>query len=194
MSKENSERLSIALRKLGYVDPVSWDSDLGGTVKALCRVRNDMSSKWAKVVEGILLRAEDLRDTDASWNSHICRLYMLKDRKLVYGWLVAITAKNPDTAIQEVVKVIMDFAPRPKAPLPGQDMGVVLRTHAPPADAKGNPIVPESHRVEVIPMAGLHPKFQRNYPTPPGKDGRGGGRGAFGLESEGLGMFKPPVR
>lgn len=199
MSKENAERLATTLSKLGYVDPVSWDADLDGTVKVLCRLRSDKSAQWAKVVESILIKADDLKETPAKWDSHICRLYMLKGRKLVYGWLIAITAEYIDTAIQEVVSVIMKHVPKPKAPLQGQQPnqinGVMLRGPSLGADAKGNPIVDEKYRTEIIPMAGLPPDYQRNMPSRPADDGRGGGKGAYGVGgSKRLGVFIPPRR
>ena len=194
MSKENAERLAATLKKLGYVDPVNWDADLGGTVKVLCRLKSDKASlaKWAKVVESILIKADDLKDTPSAWDSHICRLYMLKGRKLVYGWLIAITAENIDTVTNEVVGVIMGHVPKPKAPLHGQAPEIRLRSSSPAADVRGNPIVDEKYRTEVIPMAGLPANYQRNMPSKPSKDGRGGGKGAYGVGNSGLGVFTPP--
>ena len=196
-SKEQAERLAQALSSLKYVETISFEGSEYGTIKALCRISPDRLSDWALVVTSILRKAESLVGQDAQWDSHICRLYMLKNGDLVYGWLVAITAQYMDETLSHLIPSIkshaLGLAPRPATdPIP---VPVVRRARgvqaAPDADSKGNPRVPPSHRVTEIPMAGLHPMLDRNAPS----DGTLG-KGGYGMfSSRKLGsVFRPPLR
>jgi hypothetical protein len=68
--------------------------------------------------------------------------------------------------------------------MPGGDY-----VYSPPleADSKGNPIVPHNQRVWEQPMAGLPEDYDRNAPNEKNK-------GAFGLESDSMSTFRPPIR
>jgi len=191
-SKENSERLAHALQNMKFVDPVSWEGTEFGTINVLCRVQSSSLSRWAKVVEAILKKAEELKGESSHWDSHICRLYMLKDERLVYAWLVAITSHYMDETLSELIPLLNTYAPsvRPSN-TPHVPPVVVTRRAVPDADARGNPIVPESHKVTLIPMAGLNPMADRNAPTE-----EGGGKGAYGMfKSKTWGSaFRPPTR
>jgi hypothetical protein len=202
-SREHAERLAQALASLKYVEPISFEGSDFGTIKALCRIKSTHLAEWAKVVTGILTKAEALRGTDAVWDSHICRLYMLKDGKLAYGWLVAITSRYMDDCLAELVPTIKSYVLAPPAPVmvvrapakelpPVQVVRSARGIKAPPdADARGNPRVHPSHRVTKIQMAGLHPQLDRNAPS---EDSLG--KGTYGMfSSKRLGsVFKPPIR
>lgn len=196
-SKEHAERLAQALASLRYVEPISFEGSDFGTIKALCRIQSTHLAEWAKVVASILKRAEALKGTDAVWESHICRLYMLKNGNLAYGWLVAITSQYMDDTLAELVPTIKTHAlvqvPVPvQRPAPVQPVRAAQGPRvAPDADAKGNPRVPPNHKVSVIPMAGLDPQLDRNAPS---EDTLG--KGSYGMfTSRKLGsVFKPPIR
>lgn len=199
-SKEHAERLAQALASLRYVEPISFEGSDFGTIKALCRIRSSHLAEWAKVVASILKRSEALKGTDAVWDSHICRLYMLKNGNLAYGWLVAITSPYMDDTLAELVPTIKAHAPMQAAPrpAPAQQLAPVHVVRpaqgpraAPDADAKGNPRVPPNHKVSVVQMAGLHPQLDRNAPS---EDSLG--KGSYGMfTSKRLGsVFKPPAR
>lgn len=204
-TKEHAERLAQALSSLEYVEPISFEGSEHGTIKALCRVKPDKLSEWAEVVTSILRKAESLKGQGAQWDSHICRLYMLKEGNLVYGWLVAITAQYMDETLSHLVPTIkahaLGLAPKQnKDPIPVpsdvEEVAPVAKKPivpraVPDADAKGNPRVHPSHRVTEIAMGGLHPMYDRNAPS---EDT--GGKGSYGMfTSKRLGsVFKPPAR
>lgn len=199
-SKEHAERLAQALASLKYVEPISFEGSDFGTIKALCRIQSTHLAEWATVVASILKRAEALKGTDAVWDSHICRLYMLKNGNLAYGWLVAITSHYMDDTLAELIPTIKSHVLAPAVPLlvapqrpaPVQPVRAAQGPRAAPdADSKGNPRVPPSHKVSVIPMAGLDPQLDRNAPS---EDTLG--KGSYGMfTSRKLGsVFKPPAR
>jgi hypothetical protein len=183
------DRLARAIESLSFAEPVETELDDYGTVKVQCRVKGDQLSRWAKLVEDILRAGENT----GLWHSHICRLYMLRNDQLVYGWLVAITSPNLSVTMDELVPIVRKHAsvpPAPRRPAPQQPPQnvVPIRRPTPEADAKGNPIVPDEFKMDDrdIPMAGLHPNTDRNAP----KDGRGSWT-IFNSKRYG-GTFKPP--
>lgn len=205
-SNEHAERLARALGSLRYVEPVSWEGTDFGTIKVLCRVQPNCLNRWAKLVESVLRTAQSREKETDAWDSHICRLYMLKNNQLVYGWLVAITSPYMEDSLSVLIPTIKAHAPqaRPSTSYvaepvitaqkeaPRKDPSAPRRVlSVPEADARGNPIVPDSHKVTTIPMAGLHPGHDRNAPSD-----RTEGKGAYGMfKSKRWGdAFKPPNR
>lgn len=188
-TKEQAERLAQALTSLQYVEPVSFEGSEYGTIKALCRIKTEHLADWALVVTEILKTSEALEYAEQGWDSHICRLYMLRDGKLVYGWLVAITSQDMEETLSHLIPVIKKGALPPPAPVavPTQTKPIIRRP-TPDADAKGNPRVPPHHMVTEVPMAGLHPDMDRNAPSE-----RTLGKGGYGMfSSKNLGsVFKP---
>jgi len=198
----HAERLARALGSLQYVEPISWEGTEFGTIKVLCRVQTSCLGRWAKIVEEILKRAESLEGEPEQWDSHICRLYMLKDGNLVYGWLVAITSPYMEDSLGALIPLLKARAPAAKpnatphtphpsvtsqqtAPNPHQGKRVVLAV--PESDRRGNPIVPDSHKVTMVPMAGLNPNLDRNAPSDNTE-----GKGAHGMFKSKWGEpFKP---
>ena len=189
-SKEHADRLAHALNSLQFVETVN--ADFGNAhVQLLCRVQRGAEVKWAQVVEGILLAAESVHGQEKYWVTHICRLYFLREGKMLYGWHVGITSNFMEESLGEIVRSFASQRPAaqmravpnipPTQPSPRRVVGVIE------ADAKGNPKVPPSHRVEVVPMAGLDPDLDRNYPNDDGT-------GVYGLYgSKKLGNpFRPP--
>lgn len=196
-SKENADRLAQALSGLGYVEPITTEGGDFGTIKVLCRVKTDRLVEWANVVESILKRAVALDGDDSQWDSHICRLYMLKNGALVYGWMIAITARYMDSALSHIIPTIKTHVLAPPGIVMPPDLAPAAPTAkeapilraVPESDSKGNPIVPPTHRVDTIPMAGLDPQLDRNAPSEETK-----GKGGYGMfDSARLGSpFKPP--
>ena len=201
MSNENAERLASALSGLGYAEPVEWGEDEFGSVNVMCRIKSQSLGKWAQLVKNILVRSAALRaeGNEAAWASHICRLYLLKNGELVYGWLVNISSPFMADSLSELIPVIKgQSSQEKKAPKPVITTKPALKVvpkkknvvrAVPDADARGNPIVPPSHRVTVVPMAGLDPELDRNAPSDMTE-----GKGAHGMfkSSKWGDSFKPP--
>lgn len=188
MSNELVERVVHSLNSLPCVEVVESGGDQYH-VQALCRVDKKKLNQWASIAEALLLAQDDEGDI---WSTHISRIYMLKNRRLVYGWMVVFTSEILEEIIPIVVKVIRGFIPTRSDTVPAgktseaSSNAPAVRRAAPNPDAKGYPQVPEGQKVWEQPMAGLPQDFDRNAPAD--------GRGAYGLyRSNTLGdAFKPP--
>jgi hypothetical protein len=77
------ENLAKALTDSGYVEALDSGSfDRGHYV--LCRQVPGQEQAWLGVIESILQETESL-------DVHICRRYLLKDGRMVYGWHLSYT-------------------------------------------------------------------------------------------------------
>jgi len=185
MSSEYTEKLAELIGSLSFVEPVITDNTGDGTkIQVICRVKGGAEAPWAQIVERILRKAEE-----AHFHAHICRLYFLKGDSMVYGWHIGITSETMGQAVEDVGEAIHGpkrntIKTKKKAPMPpkGRVSSVPVdpsgRSYSPPlqADAKGNPQVKK--QLMSMPFTGMENRKDRNLPTPPGKDGRGGGKGA----------------
>jgi hypothetical protein len=174
MSKEAADRLAGALKALPFVEPIRQDFVEVTRIKLLCRVSKGAEAQWAKVVEK-MLRAAD----SSGFQVHICRLYFLHNDNMVYGWHVGVDAQSMFDAVDSLLRglpVRQQEAPPRKQPNPAANLAS-MGAYSPPlgADDKGNPIVPR--QLESMPFTGMEGRKDRNVPTGPGEDGRGGGKG-----------------
>jgi len=194
-SKEHAERLAHALDSLPFV--TALNAEFGSSnVQILCRIQKGAETKWAHIVEKILLAAEANKGRECYWVSHICRLYFVRDGKMVYGWHVGITSNFMSETLGELIRSFIServptqlrAAPPPKHLAVPSPSSVRRQAAAPESDPRGNPKVPPHHRVEEIPMAGLDPYLDRNYPNREGV----GAHGMFGSQRLGN-PFKPPT-
>ena len=179
MSNAREQRVMRALAATGFVEPASSEADKY-SIRLMCRVRGGRMEEWASLVEDILIASEDDRNQGIYWQAHISRLYMLKDRKLVYGWLFALTAQeNIGPVLNNILSVINRY--KKESPAGAQ---VFRPPPRPEADAKGNPIVPNEFLQEDKPlaMAGMDPDTDRNAYA--------NGKGAFTM---GRNRFRPPT-
>lgn len=171
-SKELVDRLATSLSSLPFVEPITADFSVTG-VKVICRVKKGTEAAWAKVVEKILRSADR-----AEFKAHICRLYFLHNGNMVYGWHLGITSSSMEDTIDHVVGLIRGGKAPPARKVSKPQPHVTSMTgYSPPldADSKGNPIV--SKQVMSMPFTGMEGRVDRNMPSKPNDDGRGGGRG-----------------
>ena len=197
-----------ALSGLKYLDVVDSQSNLY-EAKALCRIDRRFNKQWATALESLLRSAEDWGDNEWSVELEVYKQYFLKNGKMVYGWVIHLTSTNLDLAVSKLGGALVPFSSRAvdstslrtdlkksrsaEHPPPKRAKGVPLRYLAEKdvrrpvrkleSDAKGNPIVPEEHRVWEQPMAGMPGDYDRNSPNK--------GKGAFGMLTQ---PFAPPGR
>jgi hypothetical protein len=72
----------------GLVQPIKVEGR-GGRLSALCREVPGQAQAWLKVVETLL---RESAGTDMSF--HMCRQYVWKDGRMVFGWHVGVEAKS----------------------------------------------------------------------------------------------------
>lgn len=72
----------------GLVQPVKVEGR-AGRLTALCREVPGQTQAWLKVVETVL---RESAGTEMSF--HLCRQYVWKDGRMVFGWHVGLEAKN----------------------------------------------------------------------------------------------------
>lgn len=177
MSSEFAEQLSGLLDQLPFAESVMSDNSPDGSkIQVICRVKKGAETQWAKVVEKILRKAQE-----QGFKAHVCRLYFLKGEAMVYGWHVGLTSKSMGSAVAQVAEAIFGQK-RPAVKTPSKK-GVSMDHYSPPlqADVKGNPVV--AKQVMEMPFTGMEGRADRNIPSPPGSDGRGGGRGVTKISS-----------
>jgi hypothetical protein len=85
-------KAELELRELllmtGCLQPMRVDAK-GGHLSALCRELKGRAAQWLQRVDHLLRLGEE-HDIPL----HLCRKYVLKDGKMVFGWHVGIEAKN----------------------------------------------------------------------------------------------------
>jgi hypothetical protein len=144
--------LQSALLGTGLVQPVSvWAEK--GTIEILCRQVPGQEKGWIRVVE------ELLKATDGSsvGEIHLCRRYVMRDRKMVFGWHFGITM--PDAkALVSIVETVMTILAKAKPSLdaPAEEPGE--QPAQKPATRSGRALAP-----------GQHPPRRAPQPRPPGE-------------------------
>lgn len=176
MSSENAGRLAAFINQLPFAEPVMSESSPDGTkIQVICRVKKGAEQQWAKVVEKVLRKAES-----EEFQAHVCRLYFLKNDTMVYGWHVGITSSMMGAAVEQVIEAVAGpkrvEVKTPRGPANGRK--ATMSNYSPPleADVKGNPII-KGRQVMEMAFTGMEGRKDRNMPSPPNEDGRGGGRG-----------------
>jgi hypothetical protein len=130
--------LKSALLGTGMVQPVSSGFEKGknGRLWVLCRQLPHRERPWLKVVHLLLSVAEDM-DVEL----HICRRYVLKEGRLVFGWYVGVS--GPPRRVQRTVEGLLATLAGVEAPLDAVDEdGPSGRAIAAPGDEDG-PVEPE---------------------------------------------------
>jgi len=208
-----SLQLAEALNELPFVQALEHEQ-AGNALNVLCRVKPGSGVLWASLAEHILREASLREGKPEQWHTHIARLYMLREGKLVYGWVFVIQSADVVKTAPVVVDLILRFIKaiqiqekasrstqhrrdnddydQPEEIEEDNDYSEpetpMPKGYVPEADEKGNPIVPREHRVKTIQMAGLPKDFDRNAPDPEKR------KGSWSIESRKGKPFRPPVR
>ena len=199
-SKEHAEYLAQSVNALGFMEVIQTGY-YNLSVQVIARLRAGQAASWAKIVERLLLMAESLGADGYPCDLHVCRLYFLKNGKMVYGWHINITSEYMDEVLQLISSQLSQVSPRPvdhpnmkenlrkdrfmehpNAPAPPPGMAGVQRRQISKrderrprrvleADAAGNPIVPREHMVMVQSMDPLDE--EGTYEPPLEADARG---------------------
>ena len=108
-SKAYADRLAKSLESTGLVQAVN-SSHGESQVKVLCRVLEGCESGWVKLVRLVLMATQAEAEKPHGWQTHICRLYFLKEvkneLKLVFGWNVSIQARDMGVSLDFLGRVI----------------------------------------------------------------------------------------
>jgi hypothetical protein len=117
-SKAYADRLARALEATGLAQAVN--STYGESqVRVLCRVLPGKDDEWVGLVRRLLLATEIEQGRPYSWQAHICRLYFLKEKKLVFGWNVSIQSLDMSTSLDYLNRVVR-----------GEDPGTLSKVRA----------------------------------------------------------------
>lgn len=104
-----SGKLALALNDLPFVQVVE-DVQQDKAITVLCRIRPGSGGTWAALAERILREAQKREGTPEYWHTHIARSYMLRDGRMVYGWIFVVQALDLDKAIPLVAELIYQFS------------------------------------------------------------------------------------
>lgn len=110
------EGLREALYGTGLVQPID-SKGRGGSVSCLCRQIPGQEANWLKVVDQ-LLTVSDQKSIDL----HICRRYVRREGRMVFGWFLGVETKNAKDVVEAVgflVEVLKQAKPS-LAPIPEQ--------------------------------------------------------------------------
>jgi hypothetical protein len=196
-----SLELKSALLMTGLVQPVSSETEVR-KISVLCRQVPGQESAWLKVVHKLLEKAEE-----TSIDLLVCRRYLLKDGRMVFGWYLEIHGKKA-AAISAATSVLIEVLEGAKPSLvstpevpqarPVVSTPVVQESPKTPPkkeESRGSMSVNVIHRkvnpqtgqiTEITEMPLPHVYRDLNVPTEPTfspKLGKyvGGGRGAKGV-------------
>ena len=144
-------KLRDALNALGVVEVVSHEFIDGvNQVKLLFRVTSDQKVILS-VIDAILVEEERLAE-ESPWNVHICKHYMRRSGKLVYGWnfTVQINSDDVGAAVGDICRLLAIMSKHVE----------VLRRHSELNRAVGNrhrnsERVPVSRKPGQVPGVGL---------------------------------------
>lgn len=162
MSLKAELALKSALLSTGLVQPV--DSKVRkNRIEVLCRQVPGQEKVWLEVVEAILKQADsELSETDEIGHYvHLCRRYVYKGERMVFGWHVQVEADKPkdlQAGIESVIRVLALAKPQLE--------------EAAPKDAPKPPTIPrQTVATSRRPLApGQHPPPR----TPPPRQPQGG--------------------
>jgi hypothetical protein len=103
MATKAELELKTALLGTGMVQPIQSKSR-GGHIEVLCRQIPGQDKTWLAAVAGLLAcESEELQ-------VHVCRRYVLKAGKMVFGWHVQLDAKTAKALHVGVDAVVVELA------------------------------------------------------------------------------------
>ncbi len=97
------EALREALYECGLVQPLNSTSK-GGSISFMCRQIPGQEKGWVTTIDNLLAVGER-----EGVDLHICRRYVRKEGKMVFGWFLGVEAKNAKALVpvaEELVKVL----------------------------------------------------------------------------------------
>lgn len=114
MSKALELELKSALLSTGLIQPVSSKTSKG-RIEVLSRIVPGQDKGWLEAVTQLLEMAE-ATGTDL----HVCRRYLMKDGKLVFGWHLSIDSPRAgmQEAVEKITKVLALVVPSLNSPTP----------------------------------------------------------------------------
>ncbi len=132
-----------------------------GSASYLFRQVPGQETNWLKFIEKLLHVAED-----NSLDIHICRKYLLKDGKMVFGWHIGLNGKMEE--IFEILQSNIDTKPATTVKTSTTTNGPMLKTISSGVGSDGRP-----YSVEEMPL----PHVTKDLNAPNAK-----GRGATGAK------------
>lgn len=165
MSKVTLEHLELQLKSAllgtGLVQPVESGLDRwrgGGEVEVLCRQVPGQEAPWMRVVDQVLALTEA-----APMSLHLCRRYLRKNGRMVFGWHVAMSGKMSElkSVVEAVVSVLVEARPQLDAAAPAR-----RARQAQPAPHQDDE-EPEEAREDPNRFTPPHTPGQRPPPTAP---------------------------
>lgn len=98
-AKEVEFSFKSALMSTGLVQPVESTSK-GGKLSALCRQVPGQEAGWLQVLPRLLKASEEF-----GFDLHLCRKYVLRNGRLVYGWYIGVESKNTKSLMDAVINL-----------------------------------------------------------------------------------------
>lgn len=148
--------MKSSLLGTGLVQPVSSSSSRG-RLEVLCRQVPGQEAAWLRVVGQLLEAQED--------GLHVCRRYVRRDGRMVFGWHLGLETRSVralGAAVAALTAVLEGARPTLTGAAPAQDAGEGESQRDSPSVA-----APPSRPLP----AGVHPKREA-YPRPPGPSAR----------------------
>lgn len=133
------QKLRETLFMTGLVQPVE-NTGRGGILSILCRQMPGQEKAWLEVVDALLTSSE--KD---GYDLHICRRYLRKDGRMVFGWCLRIETPNAKSLGEVIEKVCPVLSAATLSKLtPVAEPAVVVQT----------PVVPVTPLPVVAPPTG----------------------------------------
>lgn len=131
------QTLREALYATGLVQPLNATSH-GKGVSVICRQLPGYEKPWLQVVDRLLEAAEA-----AGHDIHICRRYVRKEGRMVFGWHLGVEAKNAKTLVEVVdllvpiLKMGQELSVAPPEAIPVQKHRSAYQDRTPDSIKKG---------------------------------------------------------
>ncbi len=107
-----ADRLATALTRTGMVEPVNATFS-HNRVGILMRVKAGVEQTWNTLITNMLLSTEFFSNQAHRWDIHICRMYFLREKKLVFGWSINVTSLDMSHSLDELIRVVNGGNPEP---------------------------------------------------------------------------------
>lgn len=174
------DELVQSLNETGMVEVITSDHK-GTKLSVLCRQKPNTDKDWLKLVNNLLVNTEKLKT-----ETHICRRYLLKNGKMVYGWHISFTGKSLSKDLKMVLaalgfaKSVIDSTKRP----PQQPTKALPGKSAPRIKTVSTGVDEEGKAIEIkeMPLPWASKRHDMNIPSSEGK-------GAWGVGSKA--SFRP---
>jgi len=150
------------LLSTGLVIPVKVEAR-GGRISALCREVPNQASKWMEAMQCIFENCED------SSKYHLCRQYVWKDGRMVFGWHVGIDADNAKDLEEHIkfLKISWEHIQPDLTPQPLAATSIVAQPTAPEPEEDVEEEEPELTPAQVKDLASRKANYQKKTTAPP---------------------------